>query len=116
MVQDGDGSNDVKFGAGEATVEFDDRMTWVNDVDPEWGIDTVESYIHDTATLADDHATAIVTREQYEVMGEIVGHPVSFQSRPLRTEAQRAIDEMVQLSGVSTGAAKILYDAGYRKG
>lgn len=33
----------------------------------------------------------------------------------LRTEAERAIDEMVQLSGVSTGAAKILYDAGYRK-
>lgn len=31
------------------------------------------------------------------------------------TEAERAIDEMVRLSGVSTGAAKILYDAGYRK-
>lgn len=41
-------------------------------------------------------------------------HEVSF--RPIRTEAERAIDEMVQLSGVSTGAAKILYDAGYRKG
>lgn len=40
-------------------------------------------------------------------------HEVSF--RPLRTEAERAIDEMVRLSGVSTGAAKILYDAGYRK-
>ena len=38
---------------------------------------------------------------------------VSF--RPLRTEAERAIDEMVRLSGVSIGAAKILYDAGYRK-
>lgn len=36
--------------------------------------------------------------------------------RPLRTEVERAIDEMVKLSGVSTGAAKILYDAGYRKG
>lgn len=35
--------------------------------------------------------------------------------RPLHTEAERAIDEMVQLSGVSIGAAKILYDAGYRK-
>lgn len=35
--------------------------------------------------------------------------------RPLRTEAERAIDEMVRLSGVSIGAAKILYDAGYRK-
>lgn len=38
------------------------------------------------------------------------------QFRPLRTEAERAIDEMVRLSGVSIGAAKILYDAGYRKG
>ncbi|WCI99705.1 hypothetical protein [Klebsiella phage BUCT_49532] len=36
--------------------------------------------------------------------------------RPLRTEAERAIDEMVRLSGVSIGAAKILYDVGYRKG
>lgn len=35
--------------------------------------------------------------------------------RPIRTEAKRAIDEMVRLSGVSVGAAKILYDAGYRK-
>lgn len=35
--------------------------------------------------------------------------------RPLRTEAERAIDEMIRLSGVSVGAAKILYDAGYRK-
>ena len=34
----------------------------------------------------------------------------------LRTEAERAIDEMVRLSGVSIGAAKILYNAGYRKG
>lgn len=38
------------------------------------------------------------------------------QFRPLRTEAERAIDEMVRLSGVTIGAAKILYDAGYRKG
>lgn len=37
------------------------------------------------------------------------------QFRPLRTKAERAIDEMVRLSGVSIGAAKILYDAGYRK-
>lgn len=46
---------------------------------------------------------------------ELSGHPSKFNFRPLRTEAERAIDEMVQLSGVSTGAAKILYDAGYRK-
>lgn len=38
------------------------------------------------------------------------------QFRPLCTEAERAIDEMVRLSGMSIGAAKILYDAGYRKG
>lgn len=38
-----------------------------------------------------------------------------WEFRPIRTEAERAIDEMVQLSGVSIGVAKILYDAGYRK-
>lgn len=48
--------------------------------------------------------------------GEFVTHPRTCNFRPLRTEAERAIDEMVQLSGVSIGAAKILYDAGYRKG
>lgn len=42
--------------------------------------------------------------------------PDKVKFRPLRTEAERAIDEMVWLSGVSIGAAKILYDAGYRKG
>lgn len=51
---------------------------------------------------------------------EIGNFTEEFQSnnwmfRPLRTEVERAIDEMVQLSGVSIGAAKILYDAGYRK-
>lgn len=46
---------------------------------------------------------------------ELSGHPSKFHFRPLRTEAERAIDEMVRLSGVSIGAAKILYDAGYRK-
>lgn len=46
---------------------------------------------------------------------ELSGHPSKFNFRPLRTEAERAIDEMVRLSGVSTGAARILYDAGYRK-
>ena len=39
-----------------------------------------------------------------------------WEFRALRTEAERAIDEMVRLSGVSIGAARILYDAGYRKG
>lgn len=60
--------------------------------------------------LARDRETAIVTREQYESTES------PHRLRPLRTEAERAIDEMVRLSGVSTGAAKILYDAGYRKG
>lgn len=74
--------------------------------------------------LASDHATAIVTHEQYEATGrddlvEIVienyGDDARPKFRPLRTEAERTIDEMVRLSGVSIGAAKILYDAGYRK-
>lgn len=69
--------------------------------DDEW-LDNLGGKYHgliDYLPEASDSATAIVTREQYE----------------LRTEAERAIDEMVRLSGVSTGAAKILYDAGYRK-
>ena len=57
--------------------------------------------------------TVVIQADCYP--GETVGHPVNFEFRPLRTEAERAIDEMVRLSGVSIGAAKILYDAGYRK-
>lgn len=108
VAQDGDGSNDVKFGAGEPSVQYDCDRVWRNTELSDWGIDTSESYIRDITVLADDHSTAIVTREQYEV--------TSCNFRPLRTEAERAIDEMVRLSGVSIGAAKILYDAGYRKG
>lgn len=51
-----------------------------------------------------------------EIAIENYGDDARLKFRPLRTEAERAIDEMVQLSGVSIGAAKILYDAGYRKG
>lgn len=128
-----------------------------------WDMDWNFSYKHDFCAdeLASDHATAIVTREQYEATGwdgtglppvgveceykwqndrwrvgkvcYISKHTVLMLEifdgeesesaygacdvtfRPLRTEAERAIDEMVQLSGVSIGAAKILYDAGYRK-
>lgn len=77
------------------------------------GIWCEDAYILDsgwwsTSKLADDRSTAIVTQEQYEATDGLF--------RPLRTEAERAIDEMVRLSGVSIGAAKILYDAGYRKG
>lgn len=51
-----------------------------------------------------------------EIAVENYGDDARLKFRPLRTEAERAIDEMVRLSGVSIGAAKILYDAGYRKG
>lgn len=66
VVQDNDGSFDIKFGAGEATVEYEERGVWVNDEDPNWGIDTPESYIRDLKILASDAATSIITREQYE--------------------------------------------------
>lgn len=131
--------------------EFNSRI-WVSDK-PSRHADVV---IMRTDDIADDHATAIVTREQYGWDGtglppvgvecevsvdggrswctykainekngarliEIGNFTEEFQNNnwifhPLRTEAERAIDEMVQLSGVSIGAAKILYDAGYRKG
>ena len=163
VVQDED-YTEFYFFTGSAP-KFDGKSWWFNDdnVDNEW-------IYHDYKnTLADDHSTAIVTREQYEATGwdgtnlPPLGCPVEVNSprhgwtqatvtavtdnwiiakypdgvefagchrsmnsdgsctdnpglfRPLRTEAERAIDEMVQLSGVSTGAAKILYDAGYRK-
>lgn len=59
--------------------------------------DYFAEYIRDFDVIAEDQSTTIVTREQYEVA--------------IRTE----IDEMVELSGISVGAAKIPYDAGYRK-
>lgn len=64
--------------------------------------------------IGDIHAVAIVGDEETSYTIERLNSS-SVQFRPLRTEAERAIDEMVRLSGVSIGAAKILYDAGYRK-
>lgn len=141
--------------------EFNSRI-WLSDK-PGRHADAI---IMRTDELASDHATAIVTREQYEAAGwdgtglppvgceceiqflkdtppaewfsfKLIGvheeivivtldgentwrhiskfSPDKVAFRPLRTEAERAIDEMVRLSGVSIGAAKILYDAGYRK-
>ena len=69
-----------------------------------WSKGTVK-YISEYTVVIDDD----------DVDGEFIAHPLGCEFRPLRTEAERAIDEMVRLSGVSIGAAKILYDAGYRK-
>lgn len=153
VVQDED-DTEFYFFIGSAP-KFDGKSWWFNDdnVDSEW------IYHNYKNPLASDHATAIVTREQYEatgwdgtglppvgcecevsvdggrswcsfeciavdgkaVFGWSNNTPIALQSnthnfRPIRSEAERAIDEMVRLSGVSIGAAKILYDAGYRKG
>ena len=93
----------------------------------------------EVGTLASDYTTAIITRDQYEAVlaakndgwidwggGECPvekGTLVDVRLRNGNTFERiaalvesRAIDEMVRLSDVSTGAAKILYDAGYRKG
>lgn len=61
------------------------------------------------------HTIIIETQADSAGDTECAYHPTDIKLRPLRTEAERAIDEMVRLSGVSIGAAKILYDAGYRK-
>lgn len=154
VVQDKD-DTEFYFFIGRAP-KFDGKSWWFNDdnVDNKW------IYHNYKNPLASDHATAIVTREQYEatswdgtglppagceceyqykvhgsewrsfeciavdgkaVFGWSNNTPIALQSnthnfRPIRSEAERAIDEMVRLSGVSIGAAKILYDAGYRKG
>lgn len=154
VVQDNDGQ--VCFSSRfEGLTLTRDKTDWL---DGEWGGNWSNEFYD---AIADDRATAIVTREQYEATGwDGTGLPpvgaeceykwqndrwrigkVCYMSkhtvlmleifdgeesesaygtcdvkfRPLRTEAERAIDEMVQLSGVSIGAAKILYDAGYRK-
>jgi hypothetical protein len=148
----------------------------IKDKDDEWMDSSTTGYHGRFGDLpeASDHATAIVTREQYGWDGtglppvgvdveftigtydietdfdgilpaegeivEVIAHKTTSDGNdvavvywddkgagrsacfvpgclhPLRTEAERAIDEMVRLSGVSIGAAKILYDAGYRKG
>lgn len=154
VVQDKD-DTEFYFFIGRAP-KFDGKSWWFNDdnVGNKW------IYHNYKNPLASDHATAIVTREQYEatswdgtglppagceceyqykvhggewrsfeciavdgkaVFGWSNNAPIALQSnthnfRPIRSEAERAIDEMVRLSGVSIGAAKILYDAGYRKG
>lgn len=153
VVQDKD-DTEFYFFIGTAP-KFDGKSWWFNDdnVDNEW------IYHNYKNPLASDHASAIVTREQYEATSwdgtglppvgvecevsvdgghswctykainekngarliEIGNFTEEFQNnnwmfRPIRAEAERAIDEMVRLSGVSIGAAKILYDAGYRKG
>ena len=62
------------------------------------------------------HTIIIETQADPTGDTECAYSPTDIKFRPLRTEAERAIDEMVRLSGVSIGAAKILYDMGYRKG
>lgn len=69
-------------------------------------------------TIAGIYANLVTGFTDYWMVKEdgcsyTVGNPYRF--RPIRTEEERAIDEMVRLSGVTVGAAKILYDAGYRK-
>lgn len=66
VVQDCDGSCDIKFGSGYGYPILDDRGVWVNDIRRDWGIDTDESYIRDFEILASDASTSIITREQYE--------------------------------------------------
>ena len=79
-------------------------MKYTRNTGNNWSKGTVK-YISEYTVVIDDD----------DVDGEFIAHPLGCNFRPLRTEAERAIDEMVRLSGVSIGAAKILYDAGYRK-
>lgn len=69
-----------------------------------WSKGTVK-YISEYTVVIDDD----------DVDGEFIAHPLNCAFRFGAEWAERAIDEMVRLSGVSIGAAKILYDAGYRK-
>ena len=66
VVQDCDGSCDIKFGSGYIYPCLDDRGVWVSVLSRDWGIDTDESYIRDFKILASDASTIVVTQEQYE--------------------------------------------------
>ena len=94
-------------GTGLPPVGVECEVLFTGDDFPEW-------YTFKIVFIGDVHTVAIVGDEEISYAIERLNDS-SVQFRPLRTEAERAIDEMVQLSGVSIGAAKILYDAGYRK-
>lgn len=94
-------------GTGLPPVGVECEVMFTSDSYPEW-------YDFELIFIGDIHAVAIVGNEEISYTIERLNNG-SAKFRPLRTEAERAIDEMVRLSGVSTGAAKILYDAGYRK-
>ena len=89
---------------GEGLPPVGVECEWLASGDHDWLPVTVLVYDGDGACLKPSDGS------QPFFVGNVCG------LRPLRTEAERAIDEMVRLSGVSIGAAKILYDAGYRKG
>ena len=95
-------------GIGLPPVGYECEVMFTSDSCPEW-------YTFKIVFIGDVHTVAIVGNEEISYAIERLNDG-SAKFRPLRTEAERAIDEMVRLSGVSIGAAKILYDAGYRKG
>lgn len=69
VVQDCDGSYDLKFGAGKPTVYLSEGGVWRNSEKPrDWGVYTEESYIRDVTVGADDADTSIVLREEYEAL------------------------------------------------
>ena len=69
VVQDCDGSYDLKFGAGKPTVYLSEGGVWRNSEKPrDWGVYTEESYIRDVSVGADDADTSIVLREEYEAL------------------------------------------------
>lgn len=96
---------DVEFTIGTYDIETD-----FDGILPAEG-EIVEVIAH--KTTSDGNIVAVVYWDDKGAGRSACFAPGCF--RPLRTEAERAIDEMVRLSGVSIGAAGILYDAGYRK-
>lgn len=48
--------------------------------------------------------------------GETVGHPSNFEFRPIRSERDEAVLQMlIDVKDITTEQAEALYDAGYRK-
>lgn len=64
--------------------------------------------------------TAVITLHECDDSGrrEEVGHPLAFEFRPIRTEREKAIDEMMKVVNHGLSSKELvarLYDAGYRK-
>lgn len=94
VVQDCDGSCDIKFGSGYSYPCLDDRGVWVSVLSRDWSIDTDESYIRDFKILASDASTIVVTQEQYEAAVASESNPASSRKHTAHSFLEKGVQHM----------------------